>query len=176
MVLGPQNVVIGQAGSGNGRGETGSPKQAIDPRVIGTWQKDMKRSTPMDAAADLIALSGLVREGIKLVRGCEVAVDESSLRMAVYSALPLFKINEYYPLDGAEAPNMRRDLRLGKFLGRLELTTEGMPRLHLRWDAPYAGEGLDEFHLVGPHELHIVSMVTANGQTVSYTSVFTRKA
>ncbi|GLI69439.1 hypothetical protein VaNZ11_014051, partial [Volvox africanus] len=169
-------VVNAEAGRGDGRGDTGGLKQAIDPRVIGIWQKDMKRSSSMDAVADLVALSGLVRKGIQLVRGCEVAVDKSSFRMAVYSVLPIVKINEYYPLDASEALNMRRDLRLGKARGWLELTTEGMPRLHLRWDAPYAGEGLDEFHLVGSDELHVVSTITSSGKVVSYTSVHTRKA
>lgn len=46
----------------------------------------------MDEVADLVGLSGLVREGIKLVRGCEIAIEGSSLRMGVFSAIPLIKV------------------------------------------------------------------------------------
>ncbi|KXZ46397.1 hypothetical protein GPECTOR_44g72 [Gonium pectorale] len=129
----------------------------------------------MDAVADLVGLTGLVREGIKLIRGCEVAVDGTSFRMGVFSVLPLIKINETYPLDGAEASNLRRDLRLGACRGALVVGDQGLPVLSLRWEQPYAGEGRDEFLLVGPDELHVVSSVTVNGRTVSYTSVHTRR-
>ncbi|GLC36288.1 hypothetical protein PLESTB_000606600 [Pleodorina starrii] len=150
--------------------------QAVNTKITGTWQKDMSRSTSMDAVANLVGLSGLVKEGIKLIRGCEIAVDGSTFRMGVFSVVPIVKINESYPLDGKEASNMRRDLRFGTCRGALALRDDGTPLLRLRWDEPYRGEGLDEFRLVGQDELHVVSSVTVGGRTVSYTSVHTRKA
>ncbi|KAG2441569.1 hypothetical protein HXX76_003190 [Chlamydomonas incerta] len=133
----------------------------------------------MDQVADLVGLSGLVREGIKLLRGCELTVDGSSFRMGVFSAVPMVKITENYPLSGAEASNMRRDLRFGSCRGSLAVSPEGMPQLRMRWEEPYRGEGLDEFALVpgpgGREELHVTSSVTVGGRTVSYTSVHTRR-
>ncbi|KAG2451990.1 hypothetical protein HYH02_003761 [Chlamydomonas schloesseri] len=135
----------------------------------------------MDQVADLVGLSGLVREGIKLLRGCELSVDGSSFRMGVFSAVPMVKITENYPLSGVEAANMRRDLRFGSCRGSLSVTPEGMPQLRMRWEEPYRGEGLDVFVLVPPaapggrEELHVTSSVTVGDRTVSYTSVHTRR-
>ncbi|EFJ46754.1 hypothetical protein VOLCADRAFT_105421 [Volvox carteri f. nagariensis] len=194
-----QNQFTLKKGTGEVMEETGNwfGGLALDSRVFGVWQKDLARSDSMDAASDLIGLSGFAREGIKLLRGCELSiVNSASFRMAVVSVVPGVKdlnigtgseggrvgaedpypINETYPLDGSEASNMRRDLRFGKARGALELTEEGLPRLRLRWENPFAGEGLDEFQLVGQDELHVISTITVNGRTVSYTSVHTRKA
>ncbi|PNH08247.1 hypothetical protein TSOC_005249 [Tetrabaena socialis] len=59
--------------------------------------------------------------------------------------------------------------------GTVSVRPDGLPVLRLRWDGPYAGEGVDEFVLVGRDEMHVVSTVTVGGRTVSYTSVHTRK-
>lgn len=64
----------------------------LDPRLAGTWDKDMSRSTSMDDVADLVGLSGLVREGIKLIRGCELSVNGGTFTMGVFSVLPIVKV------------------------------------------------------------------------------------
>lgn len=46
----------------------------------------------MDDVADLVGLSGLVREGIKLIRGCELSVNGSTFTMGVFSVLPIVKV------------------------------------------------------------------------------------
>lgn len=47
--------------------------------------------------------------------------------------------------------------------------------LHLTWDDPYGGAGLDEFSMPSPDVLHVNSSITVKGKTCNYRSVYNRK-
>lgn len=106
------------------------PKLTTD--FSGRWHKDAARSSPMTDALRVMAIGGVVRQAIKLVRGCEIKQTPDMFEMAVTSALPWFKVTERYPLDGAEIKLRRRDLRGGELcrclLGRSAGAGEGVSR------------------------------------------------
>lgn len=66
----------------------------------------------------------------------------------------------------------------GKHHGCVRVLPSGGVLLQLRWDAPYAGEGTDEFQLVGTDELHVTSRLqplASPGRTIQYRTVYMRK-
>lgn len=53
-------------------------------------------------------------QAVTLIQGVQVDhAPGSHFEMAVFSALPLLKVRERYPLDGSVVQCNRRDLRLG---------------------------------------------------------------
>lgn len=144
------------------------------PDFSGTWIKDKEKSESMGEAIKLMALGGLVRQAVKLIRGVKITQDSSQFTMAVFSVISWFKVTERYKLNGEESSCKRRDLRRGGHKGQVEALGDKL-LLHLKWDEPYGGTGWDEFTLKTPDELHIKSSVTVRDQTVQYTTVYNRK-
>ncbi|KAL6748705.1 hypothetical protein V8C86DRAFT_1124323 [Haematococcus lacustris] len=173
-----------------------SPGGAPDNRLVGTWIKDPKASDPMGPACDVMALNGVVRMAVSLVKGIELNLTpqpacrgsppvaqgseggdtETVFDMAVFSVIAWFKVREQYVLGGPVAEWGRRDLRRGKHRARAWVLPGGGIRLDLEWDAPHSGRGYDELRLVSDNELHVVSHVdTGQGRPVTYTLVYHRK-
>uniref|UniRef100_A0A383VSN2 Uncharacterized protein n=1 Tax=Tetradesmus obliquus TaxID=3088 RepID=A0A383VSN2_TETOB len=149
------------------------PKLAAN--FSGTWIKDKEASDSMSDAITLMGLSGLMRQAIKLVKGITLSQDDASFSMAVFSVLSWFKVNEKYALDGSTSSCRRRDFRRGGHKGRVEVAAPDRLQLHLQWDDPYGGTGLDEFVMPSPDVLHVTSTVTVNGQTCKWRQVYNKK-
>mmetsp|Transcript_15230 Transcript_15230/g.44847 ORF Transcript_15230/g.44847 Transcript_15230/m.44847 type:complete len:386 (-) Transcript_15230:1242-2399(-) len=84
----------------------------LDPRFAGVWIKDASRSDTIDAACDAMNLHGVARLGARLVRGLELrpavpsaaasgvsgaggataAATRPALSLAVFSAVPFFRV------------------------------------------------------------------------------------
>ncbi|KAF6266122.1 hypothetical protein COO60DRAFT_644181 [Scenedesmus sp. NREL 46B-D3] len=149
------------------------PKLAAN--FSGTWLKDREASDSMADAITLMGLSGLMRQAIKLIKGITVTQDDASFSMAVFSVLSWFKVSETYSLDGTSSSCRRRDFRRGGHKGRVAVPSPDKLQLHLQWDDPYGGTGLDEFTMPSADVLHVQSTVSVNGKTCSYRQVYNRK-
>lgn len=65
-------------------------------------------------------------------------------------------------------------LPAGGHRGRVCVPAKDKLQLHLTWDDPYGGQGLDDFSMPSPTELHVQSTYTVNGKTVKYLTVYRR--
>ncbi|KAG2484641.1 hypothetical protein HYH03_016594 [Edaphochlamys debaryana] len=159
----------GASGRGAGRGGSGALVN-----LSGTWIKDKERSESMRQAMDIMHLSGIVRQAVKLVRGVRIDQTPEEFNFAVFSFISWFKVKEVYPMSGEERQFRRRDLRRGKHVGRVEPYGKDL-RVVLRWSDPFGGTGTDHFRLVSEEELHIESVLEVGGKSARYLTVYRRK-
>lgn len=148
---------------------------SLDAALTGTWTKDFTASDAMDPALDLLAVGGLPRRAIALVRGIELKVDGDTFHMAAFSPIPLLKVREKYSLTGAPAVHRRRDLRGGGATGRTtRLPKGGGLKSVLTWNEPAGGECVDVYAVNGDM-LTVTSTIKAAGGAITYKSVYRRK-
>ena len=93
---------------------SGGPPPKLAVNFSGRWQKDRARSSSMSAAMDVMRLGGVMRQAVKLVRGCDIAQTGETFTMDVTSVIGWFKVREVYRLDGSVANLRRRDWRGGE--------------------------------------------------------------
>ncbi|KAI8469874.1 MAG: hypothetical protein J3K34DRAFT_269105 [Monoraphidium minutum] len=158
----------------------GGVKTELAANFTGTWTKDKARSDPMDEAIQLMALSGLMRQAIKLIRGVQIQQDSDKFVFSVLSVFTWFKVTETYPLSGEPVRCRRRDFRGGGHEGRVEVPSPDKLRLVLKWKDPHGGTGEDVFSMPSPDELVVDQVTRAKGaggeeREVRYRSVYTRK-
>ena len=148
---------------------------SLDAALTGVWTKDAAASDSLDPALDLLAVGGLPRRAIALVRGIELRVDGDTFRMAAFSPIPLLKVREAYSLAGHPAVHRRRDRRGGGATGRTtRLPRGGGLRSVLTWNEPHAGRCVDVYRVIGDM-LTVTSTVEAAGGSVTYKTVYRRK-
>mmetsp|Transcript_5105 Transcript_5105/g.14655 ORF Transcript_5105/g.14655 Transcript_5105/m.14655 type:complete len:362 (-) Transcript_5105:689-1774(-) len=160
--------------------DLGGPKVALaEPaapkplQLTGTWDKDREASDSMEAAIRAMRLNPLVRRGVALVRGLELKVTDEEFEMAVFSAIPWFKVVERYPFSGEDCNFKRRDLRRGGHVGHVEVLGDGSIQLHVTWGQPLAGSGSDTFSLAAPGVLHARTVLALqDGPRLQYTTVY----
>lgn len=143
--------------------------------LSGVWLKDAAASEPMDAALDAMQLKGLVRVAIQLVKGITVKVDGAHFSLTVFSALPLLKVSERYPLSGAPVEHRRRDLRPGGAAGRTTLRPDGVLVTALAWRPPVGGACVDQYR-VRDDTLMVTTTLKVGGGSVKYRTVYRRQA
>lgn len=145
----------------------------------GTWLKDGAASDSMDPALDLLQMGGIVRAAMAGVRGLTLRVspDAAAFDLAVFSAIPLLKVRERYPLTGDTVQHRRRDLRGGGAAGRTQLRDDGSLQTTLLWRDPVAGACVDTYSVAGD-ELTVVTTLkvpAVGGRSVRYRTVYRRK-
>lgn len=141
----------------------------------GIWLKDRSLSDSMDAALDLIELHGIVRMAVNLVKGLEIHTTPGEFRFSVLSGVLWFKITERYPLDGEVRKHRRRDLRGGGSFGRVEPAPSGGIYCSNRFSEPLAGSVSEHFYCPLPNLLHVDTVLTVRGKSVSYRQVYHKK-
>ena len=184
---------VGLAETAAGLG--GERAAAASSRFDGTWYRDAAASDPMDRALDVMAIRGIVRKAIALVKGLVLRVDSGGgsgggngssgsagssaglFTLQVFSVIPILKITERYPLTGAPVQHRRRDLRPGKAAGSTELLDGGARlRTTLIWEGAKPGSGTDTYEVSEDgRTLTVSSFLRVEGQTASYRVVY-RKA
>ncbi|GAX85901.1 hypothetical protein CEUSTIGMA_g13317.t1 [Chlamydomonas eustigma] len=103
---------------------------------------------------------------------------QPTFEMAVFSAIPWFKVRERYQLYGTPSTCRRRDLRRGGHVGSATVTPDGGVRLQLEWGAPLGGRGVDEISMMSDNtnELLVKSELKLdNGQVGRFHAVYTRR-
>lgn len=160
---------------------------AARSRFDGTWYRDAAASDSMERALDVMAIRGILRKAIALVKGLVLKVgvggsgsNSSSggglFTLQVFSVIPILKITERYPLTGAPVEHRRRDLRAGKAAGSTQLLADGRLRTTLVWEGCKPGSGTDTFEVSEDGgTLTVSSFLKVEGQTASYRVVY-RKA
>jgi hypothetical protein len=142
--------------------------------LTGVWLKDAAASEPMDAALDAMQLKGLVRAAIQMVKGISITVDSTHFSLSVFSALPLLKVSERYPLSGDPVEHRRRDLRPGKAAGRTTLRADGVLVTALAWRPPAAGACVDQYR-ARDGTLLVTTTLKVGGGAVKYRTVYRRQ-
>lgn len=56
--------------------------------------QDGAASDNLDPAMRLVSLNGMMRQGVRLIRGVELGIDPTHFNFAVFSAIPLFKVRK----------------------------------------------------------------------------------
>ena len=161
----------------------GERAAAARSRFDGTWYRDAAASDSMDRALDVMAIRGIVRKAIALVKGLVLKVDCSNgpgssglFTLQVFSVIPILKITERYPLTGAPVEHRRRDLRSGRAAGSTELLADGRLRTTLVWEGSKPGSGTDAYEVSADgRTLTVSSFLKVGGETASYRVVY-RKA
>lgn len=167
----------------------GERAAAASSRFDGTWYRDAAASDSMDRALDVMAIHGIVRKAISLVKGLVLKVDVGAgggssnggggglFTLQVFSVIPILKITERYPLTGAPVQHRRRDLRPGKAAGSTEVIDGGKKlRTTLIWEGAKPGSGTDTYEVSEDgRTLTVSSFLRVEGQTASYRVVY-RKA
>lgn len=157
-------------------------------RFDGTWLRDPAASDSMERALDVMAIRGIVRKAIALVKGLHLKVDVAGgggsssnpsssaglFTLQVFSVIPILKITERYPLTGAPVEHRRRDLRPGRAAGATELVDGGSRlRTTLVWKEPRAGAGTDTYEVSEDGKtLTVSSWLRVDGETASYRVVY----
>ena len=167
----------------------GEQAAAARSRFDGTWYRDAQASDSMERALDVMAIRGIVRKAIALVKGLVLKVDGGNengvsgppsaglFTLQVFSVIPILRITERYPLTGAPVEHRRRDLRSGKAAGSTELL-EGGRRLRttLVWEGTKPGSGTDTYEVSEDgRTLTVSSFLKVGGESASYRVVY-RKA
>ena len=129
----------------------------------------------MEPALDAMQVTGITRRAIALVKGVTLRVDAASFELAVFSALPLLKVKERYPLSGDAVEHRRRDLRRGTAAGRTTVRPDGRVQTVLLWRDPCAGACVDVYSVRGD-VLSVVTTIKVGGRSVRYRTVYDRKA
>jgi len=163
----------------------GERAEAARSRFDGTWYRDAAASDSMDRALDVMAIRGIVRKAIALVKGLVLKVDAGTsaggsasgsgglFTLQVFSVIPVLKITERYPLTGAPVEHRRRDLRSGRAAGSTVLLDDGRLRTTLIWEGAKPGSGTDTYE-VSPDgkTLTVASFLKVEGETASYRVVY----
>lgn len=143
-------------------------QSALPPpkQLSGTWDKDKAASDSMESAINAMRLNPIIRRGVSLVRGLEIVVTDEDFYMAVFSAIPWFKVVERYPLTGEDRGFKRRDLRRGGHVGHCEVLPGGQLVIRVKWGQPLGGSGTDTFRIASPGVLHVDTVMTIDGGPV----------
>lgn len=141
----------------------------------GTWVKDNAASDSLEPAIRLIHLNRVMRQAVRLIRGVQLGIEQEQLRFSVFSAIPWFKISEYYPWSGAERENRRRDMRRGRSKGSVGVTPKGTIQLQYNWGAPHGGTGVDEFSIDPKGRLQLCTLATVADESVEYCQVYNKR-
>lgn len=123
--------------------------------------QDKEASESMDTVCALLGLGRLLRAGINLIRGLDIALqpDGETVVVGVFSALPVFRLNERHALHGGEARNNRRDLRLGGMLSRVAVDGRRVV-LSMRYcGGSFAATARDELELLDADTLRVTTTV-----------------
>lgn len=177
----------------------------------GVWIKDGAASDSMEEAVrcchsffirctayalqqmDAVALNGMLRLAVRLIKGMELTVTEDTFTMSMLTVFSWYKVHEqcatghldilciqvteHYTLDGSPSTHRRRDLRRGRHTGSVVVASGGkLLELRLQWDDPLGGVEVDRFSLEGSDRLVVeTSMSMDSGRAVAYKTVYQRR-
>ncbi|GBF99971.1 hypothetical protein Rsub_12664 [Raphidocelis subcapitata] len=166
-------------GAQGGAAAAAAPTAAGDAKLevdfSGRWIKDGQRSTPMTDALRVMQIGGIMRQAIKLVRGCNISQTDDEFVMDITSVIGWFKVRETYKLNGEVSSNRRRDFRRGGARGVARAAARDKLELKLEFDDPNGGVNVDEFTMPAPDELHIKTLLTTTaGEATEFTQVYRR--
>lgn len=141
--------------------------------LTGTWDKDVAASESMESAIKAMRLNPIIRKGATLVRGIKINVTNEDFYMAVFSAIPWFKVVERYPLSGEQRKFKRRDFRRGSHVGWCEVQSGGRVAVSVKWGAPIGGSGTDTFRIASPGVLHVDTVMNIHdGPELKYRMIY----
>lgn len=141
--------------------------------LTGTWDKDVAASESMESAINAMRLNPIIRKGASLVRGIKINVTGEDFYMAVFSAIPWFKVVERYPLSGEQRKFKRRDFRRGSHVGWCEVQSGGAVAVSVKWGAPIGGSGIDTFRVASPGVMHVDTVMTIDdGPELKYRMIY----
>lgn len=142
-------------------------------RFNGEWKKDHQASEPLDNAADLLQLSGMVKGALKKMDRIHIECDGQTFRSKTPMPKLLFwslgAVEEEFPLNGEERHHKRRDNRDGTFTGKLVSHYDGRLAVQSTWKDPLPGKATDTYSLSPDgNTMTIAAELTVEGKSTKY--------